>query len=95
MRNNKRNWECIIYRIWDWGTGAKTTVCQNKSAKFLHSKVSALEWINGHDVAMLMVASDDGSIRVWRPNVGTSRDPLLVTAWQAFYEPKPKNSGIY
>lgn len=42
---------------------------------------------------MLMVASDDGSIRLWRPNIGTSRDPTLVTAWQAFHEPKTKYSG--
>lgn len=57
--------------------------------------MTALEWVNGHDLAMLLVASDDGSIRLWRPNIGTSRDPLLVSAWQAFHEPKTKYSGKY
>lgn len=55
--------------------------------------MTALEWVNAHDMAMLMVASDDGGIRLWRPNIGTSREPLLVSAWQAFHEPKTKYSG--
>lgn len=79
----------VGFRIWDWGTGAKTTVCQNKSSKMISSKVTALEWINGHDIAMLMVASDDGSVKLWKPNVGMSREPSLISAWQAFGELKP------
>ncbi|KAJ8928348.1 hypothetical protein NQ314_019078 [Rhamnusium bicolor] len=82
------------FAIWDWGTGAKTTVCQNKSTKLISSKVTALEWINGHDIAMLMVASEDGSIKLWRPNVGMSREPSLISAWQAFNELKPKYTGV-
>ncbi|KAJ8916102.1 hypothetical protein NQ315_004468 [Exocentrus adspersus] len=85
------------FAIWDWGTGAKTTSCHNKSSKMITSKVTAIEWINGHDVAMLMVAADDGSIRLWRPNLGTSRGPSLIAAWQAFSELKPsdkKSAGV-
>ncbi|KAJ8953916.1 hypothetical protein NQ318_019156 [Aromia moschata] len=82
------------FAIWDWGTGAKTTVCQNKSSKSGNGKVTSLEWINGHDVAMLMVASDSGNIKLWKPNVGTSREPSLISAWQAFSEFKPKHSGV-
>lgn len=51
--------------------------------------MTALEWINGHDIAMLMVASDDGSVKLWKPNVGMSREPSLISAWQAFGELKP------
>ncbi|XP_018566383.1 regulatory-associated protein of mTOR isoform X2 [Anoplophora glabripennis] len=85
------------FAIWDWSTGAKTTICQNKSSKSVSCKVTAIEWINGHDIAMLMVASDDGSVKLWRPNVGMSREPSLISAWQAFSELKPtekKSAGI-
>ncbi|KAJ3644718.1 hypothetical protein Zmor_022428 [Zophobas morio] len=81
------------FGIWDWGTGAKTTVCHNKSAKFSSSRITALEWINAHDVAMLMVASDDGSVKVWKPNTGHSREPTLISAWQALTEMKWRHSG--
>ncbi|KAG5867572.1 hypothetical protein JTB14_029792 [Gonioctena quinquepunctata] len=80
--------------IFDWGTGAKTTTGQNKSSRNTSSKITALEWINSQDIAMLMVASDDGGLRLWRPNVGSSREPSLISAWQAFNELKSKYSGI-
>ncbi|EFA08847.1 regulatory-associated protein of mTOR isoform X1 [Tribolium castaneum] len=81
------------FGIWDWGTGAKTTVCHNKSAKAGSSRITSLEWINAHDVAMLMVASDDGSVKVWKPNTGHSREPTLISAWQALNDLKWKYSG--
>jgi regulator-associated protein of mTOR len=81
------------FGIWDWGTGAKTTVCHNKSTKFSSSRITALEWINAHDAAMIMVASDDGSVKVWKPNTGHSREPSLVSAWQALNDLKWKHSG--
>nr|ALE20568.1 Raptor [Leptinotarsa decemlineata] len=82
------------FAIFDWGTGAKIMSGQNKSSRMINTKVTALEWINSHDISMLMVASDDGGIKLWRPNVGSSREPTLITAWQAFNEPKSKFSGI-
>lgn len=83
----------INFRIWDWGTGAKTTVCHNKSAKYLSSRITSLEWINAHDYAMLMVGADDGSVKVWKPNVGQSREPSLISAWQCLNDFKWKYSG--
>lgn len=82
------------FAIFDWGTGAKTTSGQNKPTKIVISKITSLQWINSHDIGMLMVASDDGGIKLWRPNTGSSREPTLITAWQAFSELKPKYSGI-
>ncbi|XP_072382819.1 regulatory-associated protein of mTOR [Diabrotica undecimpunctata] len=82
------------FAIFDWGTGAKTTSGQNRSSKVVNSKITSMEWINSHDIGMLMVASDDGGIKLWKPNTGTSREPSLITAWQAFNELKPKYSGI-
>lgn len=85
----------LFFSIWDWGTGAKTTMYQSKSARVGISKITALEWINGHDVALLLVAADDGSVRVFKPNIGISREPVLISAWQAFTDFKPKFSGVY
>nr|CAI5818767.1 unnamed protein product [Callosobruchus analis] len=77
------------------GTGAKTTLCQNRSTRMNHSKVTALEWINAHDTAMLMVAADDGTIKLWKPCEGTAKGPTLISAWQAFTDLKPPvHSGI-
>uniref|UniRef100_A0AB74UMX4 Regulatory associated protein of mTOR n=1 Tax=Euwallacea interjectus TaxID=321055 RepID=A0AB74UMX4_9CUCU len=82
------------FAIWEWGTGAKTTVLQQKSAiKGRSSRITDLEWVNGHDLSLLLVAADDGSIRVWRPNVGT-REPSLVSSWQAFGNLKSRQTGV-
>lgn len=81
------------FSIWDWGTGAQTTMCHNKSTKLPSSKITAMEWINGHDIGMLMVASNDGSVKLWRPNTGSSRDPSLITAWEAFNTVKTNPIG--
>ncbi|KAL1512534.1 hypothetical protein ABEB36_002115 [Hypothenemus hampei] len=82
------------FAIWDWGTGAKTMVHQQKSiVKGRTAKVSALEWINGHDLSLLMTAADDGSVRLWQADVG-SREPHLVTGWQVFNNFTYKQSGL-
>lgn len=40
--------------------------------------------MNGHDISLLMVASDDGTIKVWKPMITlTKREPVLISAWQA------------
>ncbi|CAG9766150.1 unnamed protein product [Ceutorhynchus assimilis] len=83
------------FAIWDWGTAAKTTIYQQKSAvKGRTAKISALEWINGHDLSLLLVAADDGSVKVWRPHVVGARAPTLVSAWQAFSNFKTKQTGV-
>ncbi|XP_019880990.1 regulatory-associated protein of mTOR isoform X2 [Aethina tumida] len=81
------------FAIWDWGTGAKTSSGQCKSTKSQHSRITALEWINGHDSSMLMTASDDGSVKLFKPIIGSQ--PSLISAWQAFNDLKqPKQSGV-
>ncbi|XP_019770949.1 regulatory-associated protein of mTOR isoform X2 [Dendroctonus ponderosae] len=83
------------FAIWDWGTGAKTTTYRQKSAinDFKTAKVSDLQWVNGHDQTLLLVAAEDGSVRIWRPIPG-NREPSLVSAWQAFSNFKPKQVGV-
>lgn len=78
--SNKYNFFCSIF---DWGTGAKLGFCQSRGTKG-GSKLTALEWINGHDVALLMAACDDGTIKIWRHSTGMfSKEPVLVSAWHA------------
>ena len=49
-----------------------------------------MKFINSHDVALLMVGSDDGSIRVWKNYYNTlGREPTLLTAWQALADLQP------
>ncbi|CAB4064402.1 RAPTOR [Lepeophtheirus salmonis] len=67
-----------IVNIYDIGTGAKVSslsFSQNKS-----SRVTAIEYINAHEKAMLIAGSDDGSVRIWRD---FDVEPALVTAWFA------------
>lgn len=52
-----------------------------------------------------MAGSDDGSVRVWKNYSGSiSRDPILLTAWQALADVQPatktsssmyRNQGYY
>lgn len=44
-----------------------------------------MEWVNGHDLAMVMTGGDDGSVKIWRmPNAGSKKEMTLISAWQAF-----------
>jgi regulator-associated protein of mTOR len=53
-----------------------------------------LEFINSHDVTLLMVGSDDGSIRVWKNYYNMfGREPTLLTAWQALADLQPVVRG--
>jgi len=46
-----------------------------------------------------MTGSDDGSVQIWKNYSGTiSRDPILLTAWQALADVQPAtktSSGMY
>lgn len=84
-----------IRSIWDWHTGTKLTYHASRGNR--PSRVTAMEFINSHDVALLMAGSDDGSIRVWKNyyNNMLGREPVLLTAWQALADLQPvlKGSG--
>lgn len=62
-----------------------------------------MEWINGHDLAMVMTAADDGSVKVWRMSHAGTKGMTLVSAWQAFSDMTPPSfrlggvgfSGMY
>lgn len=50
------------------------------------SRVSAIEFLNAHDVGLILVGHEDGVIRVWQQpdsNEAQQHDSRLVTAWEA------------
>lgn len=70
------------FSIWDWQSNAKLTYHPSRGNK--NSRVTALEFVNPHDIALLLSGSDDGSIRIWKNyHSGMGREPVLLTAWQA------------
>ncbi|XP_069683368.1 regulatory-associated protein of mTOR [Periplaneta americana] len=77
------------FGIWDWQTGCKLSFCSNRGSKV--SRITSLEFVNCHDVSLLLVGSDDGSLRLWNnyalQQQGT--EPGLVTAWQALTDVHP------
>ncbi|RLU18249.1 hypothetical protein DMN91_008605 [Ooceraea biroi] len=77
------------FGVWDYQSGTKLTYCASRGSK-TKSRVTALEFINSHDLSLLLAGSDDGSVRVWKNYNGTiSRDPILLTAWQALADVQP------
>ncbi|KAK2586076.1 hypothetical protein KPH14_008365 [Odynerus spinipes] len=76
------------FGIWDCQSGAKLTYYASRGNRM--SRITALEFINAHDVTLLMAGSDDGSIRVWKNySSALGRDPVLLTAWQALSDIQP------
>lgn len=68
------------------------TQCLYKSTKNANVKITAIEWVNGHDLAMVMTGADDGSVKLWKmPNAG-SKEMTLISAWQAFADMAPPPS---
>lgn len=82
------------FSIWDWGTGAKLCYCQSKGTRSSVTKITSLKFLNAHDITLLMAASDDGSVKIWKtPTVGLAsvhtKEPVLISAWQALTEMQP------
>lgn len=63
--------------IWNWEEGKKINTFNNLSG---NHRITSLNLLNEHDIALVATGSDDGVLRVWG-NVYTS--PRLVTAWKA------------
>ncbi|XP_055596316.1 regulatory-associated protein of mTOR [Uranotaenia lowii] len=47
--------------------------------------VSSLDFVNAHDVGLVLVGYSDSVIRVWRP-ADTNREAALVTAWHGLFD---------
>ncbi|XP_045477385.1 regulatory-associated protein of mTOR isoform X1 [Harmonia axyridis] len=82
------------FSILDWGTGAKNTTYQNTSTKMPNSVISSLEWMNAHDIPLIMAGVNDGSIKVFKPMTGSNKEPHLVSAWNAFSDLKSNYTNL-
>lgn len=75
-----------VIRVWDYDEGALTNVFENHNAA--DKGVSRLCLLNELDDSLLLVASSDGSVRVWKDY--TQKDKQrLVTAWQTVQGHRP------
>ncbi|KAH9365134.1 hypothetical protein HPB48_009090 [Haemaphysalis longicornis] len=67
------------YSLWDdHGTNLSTHQNDNPA----QTRITALTYLNPHDVSLLLLGSDDGAVRVWR-NYNSSSKRQLVAAFQA------------
>ncbi|XP_041364724.1 regulatory-associated protein of mTOR-like isoform X2 [Gigantopelta aegis] len=81
--------------IWDWEHGTKLSYLRNENPK--STRITAMNFINAHDLTLLMCGADDGSIRIWRNYMQEeSRGKELVTAFQALSDmiPLTRGSGL-
>jgi hypothetical protein len=85
---------CALCSVWDWGGGASggsvsSSGAGSSGSRLMHcssrgprpgaSRITAVEFANGHDVSLLLAASDDGSLRVWR-DYASIYSPSLYSA---------------
>lgn len=60
------------------------------------ARITSMEFINGHDDALLMMGTDDGSCRIWRdfaPETTENINGSLVSAWKPLAEMSPSTRG--
>lgn len=78
------------YSAWDWEKGC---MLSNNSTNIpSNCRITATDFINAHNETLLMTASDDGVVKVWR-NYTTEPEAKLVTAFQMVQDMLPSNRG--
>ncbi|XP_075231155.1 regulatory associated protein of MTOR complex 1 [Lycorma delicatula] len=75
--------------VWDYTNGMKLSHwrTERNSWSKMGIRITSLDFVNPHDIALLLVGSEDGAVRLWSNY--TSREPTLVTAWQALPDMTP------
>jgi regulator-associated protein of mTOR len=79
-----------LISVWDIETGTDICTFDNHAEG---EKVTALEYINPHDLTYLMTGTDKGIVRVWRDWMTPDSTPRLVTAWKALSDTLPVNKS--
>ncbi|XP_028643732.1 regulatory-associated protein of mTOR isoform X1 [Grammomys surdaster] len=77
--------------FWDWEKGEKLDYFHNGNPRY--TRVTALEYLNGQDCSLLLTATDDGAIRVWKNFADLEKNPEMVTAWQGLSDMLPTTRG--
>nr|XP_061791704.1 regulatory-associated protein of mTOR isoform X2 [Nerophis lumbriciformis] len=76
--------------FWDWEKGERLDYFYNGNPRY--SRITAMEYLNGHDCSLLLTATDDGALRVWK-NFADQKNPEMVTAWQGLSDMLPTTRG--
>ncbi|XP_051997008.1 regulatory-associated protein of mTOR isoform X2 [Xyrauchen texanus] len=76
--------------FWDWEKGERLDYFYNGNPRY--TRITAMEYLNGHDCSLLLTATDDGALRVWK-NFADQRNPEMVTAWQGLSDMLPTTRG--
>ncbi|XP_068832533.1 regulatory-associated protein of mTOR isoform X2 [Capricornis sumatraensis] len=77
--------------FWDWEKGEKLDYFHNGNPRY--TRVTAMEYLNGQDCSLLLTATDDGAIRVWKNFADLDKNPEMVTAWQGLSDMLPTTRG--
>ncbi|KAF7731549.1 hypothetical protein EC973_009313 [Apophysomyces ossiformis] len=82
-------YNCLV--VWDWKAGTPLTVIDNRNPS--HSRITDVRFINEDDVALLLTASDDGAVRLYKNYDGSEQeDAILVSAWRALKDMERSSS---
>ncbi|XP_028828569.1 regulatory-associated protein of mTOR isoform X3 [Denticeps clupeoides] len=76
--------------FWDWEKGDRLDYFYNGNPRY--TRITAMEYLNGHDCSLLLTATDDGALRIWK-NFADQRNPEMVTAWQGLSDMLPTTRG--
>ncbi|XP_064478039.1 regulatory-associated protein of mTOR-like [Ornithodoros turicata] len=76
------------YSLWDEHGTLQST---HSNDNLPQTRITALHYLNAHDMPLLLTGSDDGAVRVWRNYSSSSRD--LVTAFQALGDTASTTKG--
>lgn len=80
--------------IWNWAEGVKINYIPNNNPKV--SRITSMQFLNAHDLTLLLTGTDDGSVRVWGNIEGENygdKSLEMVTAWQALSGMLPSTRG--
>ncbi|ETE74003.1 Regulatory-associated protein of mTOR, partial [Ophiophagus hannah] len=81
-----------VVNFWDWEKGEKLDYFHNGNPRY--TRITAMEYLNGQDCSLLLTATDDGAIRVWKNFADLEKNPEMVTAWQGLSDMLPTTRGL-
>ncbi|XP_065559951.1 regulatory-associated protein of mTOR-like isoform X2 [Artemia franciscana] len=93
--------------FWDFDTNMRFAYISNQR----DARITAADFVNAHDNTLIMLGSDDGSVKIWKENriingsfgnesldkplLSETTGTSLVTAWQCLPELVPSTRGKY